>query len=597
MSPGSSPHRRQRSWSRDRSPYKRSDRYRPEREYDRSSRSVRNDRPYSSRYHDNDIETYEQFDRTGRSNRHRSDNWSDGPHERKRSDRRKKHHKSRRRSPVHADSPEDGQVEDDDEEEDEEAIIEKRRKERQELLKRLQQERGSPPQVLDDVSQAASEKAVSSVGEDEDSHPFDKFEDIIREKRSFLQAHEPLPDTDLSAPSSSEHLTAGAQEWDIFAESDEGAIGVNGGDKDKDSSRPNAFKTGINRAYENPALKENWDDAEGYYRVRIGEVLDDRYTVFGYTGQGVFSNVVRARDSSRSNTEVAIKIIRSNEIMHKTGLKELQMLKKLNDADPDDRLHCLRLFRNFDHKSHLCLVFEALSMNLREVIKKYGKDIGLHVKAVRSYAQQLFLALKLLKKCNILHADIKPDNILVNESKLVLKLCDFGSASLSHENEITPYLVSRFYRAPEIILGLPYDFAIDVWSVAVTLYELYTGKIMFPGKSNNHMLKCFMEVKGKFPNKLIRKAQFKDQHFDSDCNFLHHEIDKVTEREKIVVLSNIQPSRDLQSELMAGQRLPPDQHKKVKQLCDLLDKALHPDPTKRLSISQALGHPFITEKI
>ena len=114
-------------------------------------------------------------------------------------------------------------------------------------------------------------------------------------------------------------------------------------------------------------------------------------------------------------------------------------------------------------------------MNLREVLKKYGKNVGLHIKAVRSYAQQLLLTLKLMKRCNILHADIKPDNILVgsslnnlllfylfvnmlfvvcplqvNESKLVLKLCDFGSASFAQDNDITPYLVSRFYRAPEI---------------------------------------------------------------------------------------------------------------------------------------------------
>lgn len=66
---------------------------------------------------------------------------------------------------------------------------------------------------------------------------------------------------------------------------------------------------------ENPALTDNWDDAEGYYRVRIGEVLDTRYVVSGYTGQGVFSNVVRARDQARGNANVAVKIIRNNEIM------------------------------------------------------------------------------------------------------------------------------------------------------------------------------------------------------------------------------------------------------------------------------------------
>jgi len=79
-----------------------------------------------------------------------------------------------------------------------------------------------------------------------------------------------------------------------------------------------------------------------------------------------------------------------------------------------------------------------------------------------------------------------------------------------------------------LVLGLQHDFGIDLWSVAVTLYEVYTGRIMFPGKSNNQMLKFMMDVHGKFPNKLIRKAIFKDQHFDYHCNFLYHETDKVT---------------------------------------------------------------------
>lgn len=78
------------------------------------------------------------------------------------------------------------------------------------------------------------------------------------------------------------------------------------------------------------------------------------------------------------------------------------------------------------------------------------------------------------------------------------------------------------------MLGLQYDFGIDLWSLAVTLYEVYTGKIMFPGKSNNQMLKFMMDLRGKYPNKVIRKALFKDQHFDNNCNFIYHETDKVT---------------------------------------------------------------------
>ncbi|XP_014252323.1 serine/threonine-protein kinase PRP4 homolog [Cimex lectularius] len=457
-----------------------------------------------------------------------------------------------------------------EDEEDEEEIIEKRRKQREELIKRL----GA---VSEDsnltVSQAAS--PVIAV-----------IENDVEAPKKRKSRFEPEANSDANLPPPKESPPpAKPDKWDMFAEADTPVEYNSPGVVDKSAGA------------ENPSLTDNWDDAEGYYRVRIGENLDSRYIVYGYTGQGVFSNVVRARDSIRNNQDVAVKIIRNNEIMHKTGLKELDVLKRLNDADPEDKFHCLRLFRHFFHKQHLCLVFEPLSMNLREVLKKYGKDVGLHVKAVRSYSQQLFFALKLLKKANILHADIKPDNILVNESKLILKLCDFGSASHVADNEITPYLVSRFYRAPEIILGIPYDFGIDMWSAGCTIYELYTGKIMFPGKSNNQMLKLFMDLKGKMPNKLIRKGAFKDQHFDVNCNFLSHEVDKVTEREKVVVMSTIIATRELHSELVGNQHLPEDQARKVNQLKDLLDRVLMLDSSKRIALNQALTHPFIQEKI
>ncbi|KAL3275380.1 hypothetical protein HHI36_020146 [Cryptolaemus montrouzieri] len=499
-----------------------------------------------------------------------------------------------------SESDSDVDVDYNEEEEDEEQIIEKRRKQREELLKRL----GSNSQPNEDSntmtsapSSPKSESVQNSNLPTEDKTPksdvqstkIEETDNISVSVHSEESLTPPLlPNMKLKPQEDKKEIKAIKKtDWDMFAEQESYKA---------NTSSPGAIIAKGSGA-ENPALTDNWDDAEGYYRVRIGEILDTRYLVYGYTGQGVFSNVIRARDQARGSQDVAVKIIRNNEIMHKTGLKELEILKKLNDADPEDKLHCLRLIRHFFHKQHLCMVFEPLAMNLREVLKKYGKDVGLHVKAVRSYTQQLLLALKLLKKTGILHADIKPDNILVNESKLVLKLCDFGSASYVNDNEITPYLVSRFYRAPEIILGIPYEYGIDMWSAACTIYELYTGKILFSGKSNNQMLKFFMDVKGKFPNKVIRKGAFKEQHFDSNCNFLYHEIDKVTEREKVVVMSVVKVSRDLQSELVASQGLPADQLRKVTQLKDLLEKALSIDPAKRISLNNALTHPFIQDKI
>jgi serine/threonine-protein kinase PRP4 len=110
----------------------------------------------------------------------------------------------------------------------------------------------------------------------------------------------------------------------------------------------------------------------------------------------------------------------------------------------------------------------------------------------------------------------------------MLKICDLGSASDASDNEITPYLVSRFYRAPEIILGMQYDFAIDIWSIGCTLYELYTGKILFTGRSNNQMLRSIMDCRGRFPVKMLKRAQFAHIHFDEMANFLSVEPDKLT---------------------------------------------------------------------
>eukprot|EP00898_Chlorokybus_atmophyticus_P005737 jgi/Chlat1/6164/Chrsp41S05711 len=339
---------------------------------------------------------------------------------------------------------------------------------------------------------------------------------------------------------------------------------------------------------------DNWDDPEGYYCFRVGEVINGRYEVFATHGRGVFSTVLRARDL-RTTTEVAIKIIRHNEIMYKAGQTELVILNKLAGADPDNKKHCIRLLTHFEYRNHLCMVFEPMHMNLREVLKKFGRNIGININAVRSYSQQMLIALKHMKNCGVLHADIKPDNILVNENKTVLKMCDFGSAMFAGDNDITPYLVSRFYRAPEIVLGLPYDHAMDMWSVGCCIFELYTGKMAFPGRTNNEMLKLHMDLKGPFPKKLLRKAAFRDQHFETDLSFALLEEDPVTSKVVKRIINYQKPVKDVSAVLAAVGSADEDRKLQLA-LRDLLEKMFVLDPGKRITVSQALQHPFISGK-
>lgn len=335
---------------------------------------------------------------------------------------------------------------------------------------------------------------------------------------------------------------------------------------------------------------DDWDDEEGYYRVILGELIDGRYHVQSNLGKGMFSAVVRAEDQVTGKL-VAIKLIRSNETMRKAAAKEIGILEKLKQADPEDRKHVIRLERSFEHKGHLCMVFENLHENLREVLKKFGRDVGIDLQAVRIYAQQIFKGLGLLRKCNILHADLKPDNILVNERRTLLKICDLGSAADSSESEITPYLVSRFYRAPEIILGMPYDYAIDTWSIGCTLFELYTGKILFTGRSNNQMLRTIMECRGRFSTKMLRKCEFAALHFDEQGLFRSVERDRVTGKDVVRTLNFLKPERDLKARLMGTSRDPD-----LSSFLDLLDKCLTLNPERRIDPTDALKHPFLARK-
>uniref|UniRef100_A0AAV1TRR7 non-specific serine/threonine protein kinase n=1 Tax=Peronospora matthiolae TaxID=2874970 RepID=A0AAV1TRR7_9STRA len=359
---------------------------------------------------------------------------------------------------------------------------------------------------------------------------------------------------------------------------------------------------------EEVSLQSNCDDADGYYSTTIGEVLDGKFRVLGAVGKGVFSTVLRCQcitplqaANGEALSVVAIKIIRNNDVMRDAAHTELKLLKELGERDPRDKKHCIRLLDSFSHRNHVAMVFEPMQMNVREAMKKFGGKGGISIQAVRVFSKHLLIALNHLDSCGVIHADIKPDNILLNEKQTTVKLCDFGSAFRSDEGkqDPTPYLVSRFYRAPEIVLGLAYNKAVDMWSVGCCLYEMFTGKVVFPGSTNNEMLKLFMELKGKISNKLIKKHRqaYVDQllmepHFTEDLKFCSRESDQVTGKPILRLMETFKTKVDLASSLLAAKSAS-DDRKLVLELRDLLDRMFTLDPSRRISVKDALVHPFV----
>ncbi|KAL7441354.1 hypothetical protein ACHAXM_007810 [Skeletonema potamos] len=429
------------------------------------------------------------------------------------------------------------------------------------------------------------------------------------------------------------------------------------------------------------------DDAEGYYKANIGEIItlpreigaDDivRFRVLGIIGKGVFSSVIKCVEENVNGTQqdiassrvVAMKIIRNNEVMARAAAKEMRILRMLcsssrakakgktskkerdNNDDDDDELdkeeqlrlelenhNIVRLLEvdgetssssshdalgsNGDSKafsapppeyrSHCIFLFEYLPHNLREVLNKFGKNVGINLTAVKSYARQLLCALRHLEKHRIVHSDIKPDNILVSANFSTLKICDFGSAffETDHDNDPTPYMVSRFYRPPEVILGLEYDRMVDLWSVGVTISELYTGSVLFPGNSNNDMLKKFMDTMGPFSFKMVRRHNKSYErmglqpHFEigntgGTYEFRKQDVDKVTGQPILRIVNVLTAKTEAslaQVLLKASSKGGVSERVEVLKFASFLQRCLALDPARRLSVRDALQHEFFQKK-
>lgn len=260
----------------------------------------------------------------------------------------------------------------------------------------------------------------------------------------------------------------------------------------------------------------SYDDERGDYLVVLRDHILYRYEVMNPLGKGSFGQVVRSFDF-KTNACVALKMVRNKKRFHHQALVEVKILEHLRERDVESTSNVVHMLDYFYFRNHLCITFELLSINLYEFIKNnnfQGVSLGL----IRRFAIQLLAALRFLKKQRIIHCDLKPENVLLkNPTKSGIKVIDFGSSCFEDERVYT-YIQSRFYRSPEVILGIPYDVAIDMWSFGCILAELYTGYPLFPGENEVEQLACIMEICSLPPPKILEGATRIKMFFDSAGN-------------------------------------------------------------------------------
>lgn len=257
-----------------------------------------------------------------------------------------------------------------------------------------------------------------------------------------------------------------------------------------------------------------YDDENGSYNKVLHDHISYRYEILEVIGKGSFGQVIRVFDH-KTGQHIAIKIIRNKKRFHHQALIEVRILEHLKkkDLDADASHNVIHMLEYFYFRNHLCISFELMSLNLYELIKKNNYQ-GFTLSLVRRFANCLINCLRLLYRENIIHCDLKPENVLLKQrGSSSLKVIDFGSSCYSHQRVYT-YIQSRFYRSPEVILGLPYGKAIDMWSFGCILAELYTGYPLFPGEDEIEQLACIMEVLGLPPEHIINHASRRRLFFD-----------------------------------------------------------------------------------
>jgi len=319
-----------------------------------------------------------------------------------------------------------------------------------------------------------------------------------------------------------------------------------------------------------------YDDAQGDYKVVQDDQVAYRYQVLAPLGRGSFGQVSKALDH-RTQTQVALKIIKNKKKFHEQALIEVKVLKHLNNKDTDGACRVVRMLDSFKFRNHMIIVFELQGQSLYDLHKAH-RFAPMTEASIRTFARQMLQTLVLTHREHVVHCDLKPENVLLETgSKTKICVIDFGSSCFDSERLYT-YIQSRFYRAPEVLLGIPYTPAIDVWSLGCMLAEFSNGYPLFPGESEVQQMLLVMETLGMPPRSMLERAPRKRVFFDAA------NVPKLvpSSRGKIA-----RPSTKSLADFVQCSN--PD-------FLDLLRAMLEYEPEKRITPSEALRHPFFGER-
>ncbi|KAG0441403.1 putative dual specificity protein kinase YAK1 like protein [Dictyocoela muelleri] len=287
------------------------------------------------------------------------------------------------------------------------------------------------------------------------------------------------------------------------------------------------YQTLKNNSYNKVSGLINNDDLAGnnltVFKNDIIPGINRSYRIISRIGIGTFGQVYKCV----SDGDVyAIKIIKNRKIYMEHGIFESQILKKLSN-----NRYIVQIIDTLIHKGHFCIVMELLGSNLYEMLK-IKKFSGLSHLGMRIVCSQILDALCDLYAHGIVHCDLKPENIVIADPQsLKIKIIDFGSSFFGQKDAYF-YIQSRFYRAPEVILGMPYDNSIDMWSFGCLVYEIFVGYPLFPGKDNYDQMGRICKMLGNPPNFMIENAN--NSHFYNKRIFSPEAPDLASIKQKIV---------------------------------------------------------------